>query len=310
LQPIAAAMRPAAWSIWTISAGGVFMTKRARFGALSVAWLGWIAPGQAEGAGPSRPIESGNILCVLRAMKDLPKALDGFHAVADTNRDGRVSKQEGLATAYFIAGGFFFSADKDGDLTVTPREAQEARRSGLVQHPVIRLMLLNPYGAQEPRPWGTLIKLAGMDNREPVTAADVRDSLQTGLDALFWRVDTSRDGFITREESRAAFAELVRAAGRSAYEQIDQDQDGMLSQEEVEADVVASARLGFVMADQNGDGMLTKQEAAVAAKRLAETASSCVFPRAPAEPARAEGNPPNANGGSFHPPGKAASSTP
>jgi hypothetical protein len=277
------------------------MTKRARVGVLSIAWLGWMAAGgdaraqrhealprqaeQAEQAERARSsaIESGNILCVLRAMRDVRGALDSVHATADMNGDGRVSRQEALTTAYVIAGGFFFSADGDGDWTVTPDEAQQARREGLIQHPMIRLMLLNPYGHREPRPWRSLMQLAGMDSDEPVRAADMREGLRAGVDAFFWRADTSRDGTITREEGRAAFTELLRAAGRSAFERIDRNEDGVLSREEVEDDVVMSARLGFVLADQNGDAMLFRQEAAFAVKLFTETAGGCVPPRAPVE---------------------------
>jgi Ca2+-binding EF-hand superfamily protein len=89
----------------------------------------------------------------------------------------------------------------------------------------------------------------------------------------FSRLDTNKDGVLTRDELEAKGAARIAAS----FDKLDRDKDGMVTQEEMRearttrmAAFKAQAETRFREADQNSDGMLSKEETQTGMPRVAE----------------------------------------
>ena len=89
----------------------------------------------------------------------------------------------------------------------------------------------------------------------------------------FTRLDTNKDGVLTKDELQAKGAARIAAS----FDKLDRDKDGMVTQEEMRearttrmAAFKEQAQTRFREADQNSDGMLSKEETQAGMPRLAE----------------------------------------
>src|SRR5262245_30306863 len=90
--------------------------------------------------------------------------------------------------------------------------------------------------------------------------------------AWFQRLDTNKDGAISKEEAQAAADQRIA----QTFDRLDLNHDGMITQDEVNqvheqrrAERQAEAAERFKQADTNGDGLLSKDEVNKAMPRLA-----------------------------------------
>lgn len=91
-------------------------------------------------------------------------------------------------------------------------------------------------------------------------------------DAWFQRLDTNKDGAISKEEAQAAADQRIA----HTFDKLDANHDGLITQAEVtashearRAEMQAQAAERFKQADTNGDGLLSKDEASKSMPRLA-----------------------------------------
>lgn len=120
-----------------------------------------------------------------------------------------------------------------------------------------------PSGAAPARHQALMQRLAAADvNGDGMLSREEAAALPK-LAAHFDQVDANHDGFITREELRAAFMKQVVAHLRKA----DTDGDGRLSRAEAEA---GAPRLAahFDRIDADGDGYITREEMQAAMQKL------------------------------------------
>jgi Ca2+-binding EF-hand superfamily protein len=92
-------------------------------------------------------------------------------------------------------------------------------------------------------------------------------------DGGFSRLDTNKDGVLTKDELQAKGADRIAAS----FDKLDRDKDGMVTQEELRearttrmAAFREQAETRFREADKNSDGQLSKEETQVGMPRLAE----------------------------------------
>jgi Ca2+-binding EF-hand superfamily protein len=92
-------------------------------------------------------------------------------------------------------------------------------------------------------------------------------------DGGFSRLDTNKDGVLTKDELQAKGADRIAAS----FDKLDRDKDGMVTQEEMKearttrmAAMREHAEERFKTADKNGDGSLSKEEATASMPRLAQ----------------------------------------
>ncbi len=193
---------------------------------------------------------------------------------ADANNDGTISQKEAIDAANLVAGGFFFRADANGDGTLSKEEAQQARDAFLAQKPWLRFVLQrakaaeNQQNAAQPgqaNPGSADIKqavdrLLDTNNDNQLQATEVRQAVQTGVQALFAAADTNRDGQMTPTEINAAMYGAVRAASQAAFQSADDDRNNQISRAEFQKAIVEPAGTLFVILDANNDGQLSAQE--------------------------------------------------
>jgi Ca2+-binding EF-hand superfamily protein len=97
----------------------------------------------------------------------------------------------------------------------------------------------------------------------------------------FTRLDTNKDGVLTKDELQAIEKDPRQAKGAeriaASFDKLDRDKDGMVTQEEMRearttrmAAFKEQAATRFREADKNSDGMLSKEETQAGMPRLAE----------------------------------------
>jgi Ca2+-binding EF-hand superfamily protein len=223
------------------------------------------------GAGPIRNIQD---------LQDMGKML---FKLADTNNDGQISQKEATDAGNLLVGGFFFRADANGDGTLSSDEAKQASDSLFAQQPLLRLIVqkAKPTNAQpanqpaaangtkEPAqvaqqlavdPARTIGSLLDTNNDQKLEATELRQAVQTGVQALFSVADTNQDGQLSPSELNAAVGEAAKSAVQTVFQAADTDRNNALSMEEYDKALAEPAHALFRVIDANGDNMLSLAE--------------------------------------------------
>jgi Ca2+-binding EF-hand superfamily protein len=205
---------------------------------------------------------------VCRPTSDAMQTVERSFEFADLDDDGRISREEAVSTLDLLIGGFFFQADGNGDGTITPAEAREARSQFFERNPKLATTFSAIRDRTGQSPFAAVAQLLDVDNDEPLTMAEARRAARASTTQLFAVVDTNGDGALTAEEGRQAALAGAAAAGRATFVAADTNQDGALSKRELEDALSAASRTAFDVADENDDGRLTRKEAAAVVQQV------------------------------------------
>ena len=226
---------------------------------------------QPAKAPASERVVDGDLPGPIDSLQDFQDTGRMVFKLADTNMDNMISQKEAVDAGNLLVGGFFFRADTNGDGTLSREEAQQARDGLLQQKPFLRVVLRrveaakNDQGAAAPgagtNPAQGLATLLDGNNDRQFQATELRQAVQTGVQALYAAADTDRDGQMTPGEINAAIIGGAQTAAQAAFQAADQDRNGALSQQEFDKAIIAPANFIFSMVDVNGDNQISSQEA-------------------------------------------------
>jgi Ca2+-binding EF-hand superfamily protein len=204
------------------------------------------------------------------SLRDLQETGRMMFILADTNHDGQISQKEAINSNNLAVGGFFFTADRDGNGVVSPQELRAARDEYLNQNPWARYVVesieaqakqKNQQNSNQPNPLQSVMALLDANNDKQIQAAELRQLVQTTTQSFFAAADTNRDGQMSPSEVNAAVAGGVRALAQAAFQQADKDNNGGLSRDEFDKAIVEPANVAFQILDLNHDGQISPQEA-------------------------------------------------
>lgn len=270
-------MRNGKWTLGAlaIGLGLASAVANAQQGAAASPAQGGERRGQAH-AGEN--FGDGNVPGPIDSLQDLQDTGKMLFKLADSDNNGLISRKEAVDVGNLIVGGFFFRADADGDGQITREEAEQARNALLQKRPLLRLVMQkvdqqnnqntnnnNQNGNQGgPLNIGDAIRTIGnvldANNDNILQASEVRQSVETTVQALFGAADTDRDGQLSPTEVNAAMVGVGKAAGQALFAAADKDGNGQLSQEEFLESLKEPATTVFAVLDANGDGQLSPQE--------------------------------------------------
>jgi Ca2+-binding EF-hand superfamily protein len=240
--------------------------------------LGW---GLLLLTGPGAARADDNMPGPIDSLDEAQEAGRMAFKMADTNNDGQISQREAVDLGNLLVGGFFFRADADGNGTVSPEEARQAREALFAQQPMLRFILERAKGANaqpgQPNAANTanqdpirgIGNLLDTNNDRQLQAAEVRQAVQSAVQGLYATADTNRDGQMSPTEINAAIAGLARSIAQTAFQQADTDHNGQISQAEFEKAIVEPSRVAFRVLDTNNDGEISPQEAQSAQRFVA-----------------------------------------
>jgi len=97
------------------------------------------------------------------------------------------------------------------------------------------------------------------DKNGEITREEVAAARQK-RDQRLAEMDTDKDGRVSREERRAYFAKAIEARRTEAFAKADTDGDGGLGLDEYKAQAAERASARFARLDRNGDGKLSVEE--------------------------------------------------
>jgi len=242
------------------------------------------APIQAQAHDPGR--RHGDIPGPIDSVQDIQDSLKMAFMAADQNHDGQLSQQEAIDAGNMLVGGMFFSADADGDGKVTQQEAQAIRQKVLQQNPMLRFVLqrarnsANQAGNNPAGVGANITTLLDSNNDKAFSAAEIRQVVQTLVQATFATADTNHDGQLSPNELNAAVYGAARAGAQAAFQAADTDRNNALSKEEFTRALTAPTNTAFDVLDANLDGQLTLQEIDQAARTLSSQLRAFRVPQA------------------------------
>jgi len=262
-------------------------------GALAMGLSAMPASAQQQGAVPQH--KPGDLPGPIDNIQDLQDTGRMLFKLADENNDNQISQKEATNAGNLLVGGFFFSADKDGNGTLTQDEAKEAREAFLNSKPWLRYVIDTakanpPQGGNATANRNMLSAVAGAfdtNNDKQLQASELRAAVQTAVQGGFTAADTNRDGQLSQTEVNAAMGGVARQAAQASFRQADSDGNGQLSQAEFEKAIVEPARVAFKVMDMNHDGQISQEEAQTARQVVASKLRSMNLPEAPNSPRNA-----------------------
>lgn len=241
-----------------------------------------IAPLSATAQQPAADTQPGQTVSHLPgpigSPQDVLESARMAFVLADADGNGMISQQEAIDAASLVIGGWFFRADLDGDGVVTRQEVEQIREQVFQQRPILRFVLdrarrdntpegvdatQNPTPEQIAQDLGSLLDT---NNDNQIQAAEVRQAIQVGVEALYTAADTDRDGQLSPAELNAVMYGAIRAGLQAAFEAADTDNTGALSKEQFAEAMVQPAYTVFDILDRDLDGQLTLQELETAAR--------------------------------------------
>jgi len=255
-------------------------------------------PGQPLGGAPPEH-KAGDLPGPIDSIDDLQDTARMLFKMADTNNDGQISQKEAVDVGNLLVGGFFFRADQNGDGVLSKEEARAAREALFQQKPMLRVVMerakrevgRDNNAAGRPGPAGSpvdsfrnIASLLDANNDQQIQASEVRQAVQTTVQALFASADTNRDGQLSPTELNAAVIGMARAAEQAAFAAADTNHDGRISREEFDKAIVEPANVIFAVLDANGDGQISPDEAQQARRVVAQQLMRMRLPEAPNSP--------------------------
>jgi Ca2+-binding EF-hand superfamily protein len=213
--------------------------------------------------------------------------------LADTNNDGQISQKEAIDAGNLLVGGFFFRADANGDGTLSPEETGQIRDNLFAQHPLLKIVLERakspdakptsaPASGQPSNdrattgkrwaanPAETLGNLLDTNHDRNIQASEVRQAVQSGVQAIYGVADTNQDGQLTPHELNAAVVEAAKSAVQTVFQAADTDRNGSLSTSEYDKALAEPAHALFRVIDADNNGQLTLAEIEQAEQILAD----------------------------------------
>lgn len=225
----------------------------------------------------------------IHSIEDLQDVGKFLFKLADTNNDNFISQKEAVDAGNLLAGGFFFRADANGDGVVSRDEARAAREALFNQKPLLRFILQrgesalkDQSGADAANQGKTkLIGLLDTNNDGNLSATELRQAVQTGVQSLFLTADRNGDGHLDPAEVNQAVIELGRSAVQTAFNAADTDKNGAVSEAEFDKAIVNPAHVLFKIFDANNDGQISADEMRSGMQILVRELRSMRIPEAP-----------------------------
>jgi Ca2+-binding EF-hand superfamily protein len=204
----------------------------------------------------------------MEAIRNMQNTGRMMFMLADVNHDGLISQKEAVDANNVLVGGYFFQADTDGNGVVSQQEAKAARDNLLNQNPWARYVAesleaqaKNPQNSNRPNPLLGFSALLDANNDKQIQASELKQLVQTTTQSFFAAADTNRDGQMSPSEVNAAVAGGIRAMAQMGFQQADTDNNGSLSRAEFDKAIVEPANMAFQIIDLNHDGQVSQQEA-------------------------------------------------
>jgi hypothetical protein len=203
-------------------------------------------------------------------LRDVQNAGKMIFMMADVNHDGQISEQEAIDANNLLVGGFFFRADADGNGVVSEQEAKAVTDRYLNQNPWVRYVVdslraqakqKTAQGTGSPDPLQSIESLLDVNNDKQIQASELRQAVQTITQSVFAAADTNRDGQMSPSEVNAAMVGGVRSLAQAIFQQADTDNNGQLSRAEYDKAIIEPANVAFQIIDLNHDGQISQQEA-------------------------------------------------
>jgi len=249
------------------------------------------AAAQPGGAGNHDNGKPGDMPGPIDSVQDIEDTGKMLFKLADTDNNGQISQKEAVDAGNLIAGGFFFRADQNGDGTLSREEVQSAREALFRQQPMLRFLIqrgragaqqaaaANPGGNNAAagaaagnqaagNPAATIGNLLDTNNDKQLQASEVRQAIQTAVQAGFASADTNRDNQLTPSEINSALLGVGRAVARAGFQAADSDNNGQMSRAEFDKAIVEPANVVFGVFDANGDSQISPQEMQSAAQLI------------------------------------------
>jgi len=230
----------------------------------------------------------GDVPGPIDSVQDVQDTLKMAFMAADQNHDGQLSQQEAIDAGNTIIGGLFFSADADGDGKVTQQEGQAIRQKIMQQNPLLRVVAQRAKhsanqngGAQTAAGIATLLD---SNNDKAFSASEVRQMVQTLVQATFATADTNQDGQLSPTELNSAAYGAAKAGLQAAFQTADADRNSALSKDEFTKALANPANTAFDILDANLDGQLTLEEINNATRILASHFRAMKIPQAQNSP--------------------------
>jgi Ca2+-binding EF-hand superfamily protein len=149
---------------------------------------------------------------------------------ADTDKDGYISREEAKGASRQVERDLygserFHAADRNGDDRLSPQEVNAYLQKERAQKESGSTKLKHQFGDETESP------------ETPRTHEDIAEKYSDRYSKeFFMEADTDQDGYITREEAKAASRQTERELyGGKRFRAADLDEDGRLSREEVRA---------------------------------------------------------------------------
>jgi Ca2+-binding EF-hand superfamily protein len=219
----------------------------------------------------------------IQSIQDVQDTAKMLFKLADTNNDGVISQKEATDAGNLMVGGFFFRADANGDGNLSRDEVQQARDNLYAQQPLLKLVLdkakpANDVQTNAPQtgqpagdkatavkslaadPAGTIGSLVDTNHDQIIQSAEVRQAVQTGVQALFTVADTNQDGQLTPFELNAAVAEAAKSAVQNVFQAADIDRNGELSLTEYDKALSVPAHSLFRVIDADNNNQISLAE--------------------------------------------------
>ncbi len=263
---------------------------RRRFGMISALAVGMTALASTASFADDKP-KSG--VGPIQSIQDLEDTAKIIFKLVETNNDGQLSQKEVGDAGNLLVGGFFFRADANGDGTLTPEEAKQARDALFAQQPLLKFVLerakpTNVQQSNQPQaaqpnndpastakqlaanPVRTIGNLLDTNHDQKIEATELRQTVQTGVQVLFTVADTNQDGQLSPTELNAAVGEVAKSAVQTAFQAADADRNGSLSIEEYDKALTEPAHALFRVIDANSDNQISLAELQQAEQILAD----------------------------------------
>jgi Ca2+-binding EF-hand superfamily protein len=227
--------------------------------------------------------------------QDAMDALDNAQEVGrtlfklvDENNDGQISQKEAVDAGNLMVGGFFFRADTNGDGVVSQEEAKASRDTFLAEKPWVRFFIGRIESSKPAtgtnstaNPAMVFMGLVDSNNDKNLSATEVRQAIQTGVQGLFAAADTNRDGQMSPTEVNAAIYGAIKAAEQATFQAADLNHDGQISRDEFVKALTDPANAAFAILDANNDGQLSQQELQQAGRILESQVNRTLLPESP-----------------------------